>query len=71
MSNKENNKMKSVAYFYNEHYGSYFGVTQYSLNEDGTYKSGIPSGEYNKEDFDKNNIPYIGDKKENKNINYI
>ena len=72
MSNKENTKtMKSVAYFYNEHYGSYFGVTQYTLNEDGTYKSGIPSGEYTKENFDKNNIPYMGVKKENKNILYI
>ena len=63
--------MKSVAYFYDEHYGSYFGVTQFSINPDGSYKSGIPSGEYCKKDFDENNIPYMGEKKESKNINYI
>lgn len=67
----EKDKPESVAYFYNEHYGSYFGVTKYTLNDDGSYKSGIPSGEYNKAYFDENGVPYIGVKKENKNILYI
>lgn len=62
---------KTVAYFYNEHYGAYFGVTQYKLKEDGSYASGIASGIYDKEIMDKQGIPFMGVKKENPNILYL
>jgi hypothetical protein len=68
---KEKELQATVAYFYNEHYGSYFGVTQYTLNENGDYISGIPSGIYCKKTMEDNGIPYRGVKKENKEINYI
>ena len=62
---------KTIAYFYNEHYGSYFGVSSYSLKEDGTYDFGSATGVYCQETMDKHNIPYVGVKKENKNIDYL
>jgi hypothetical protein len=62
---------ETVAYFYNEHYGAYFGVTQYRANENGDYLGGIPSGVYCKETMDKAGIPYIGVKKETKGILYL
>ena len=62
---------KTIAYFYNEHYGCFFGVESYILKEDGTYLRGIPSGFYNEEKMKAANIPYIGVKTENKNIIYI
>ena len=39
--------------------------------KEGNYAGGIPSGVYNKEKMDLNKIPYLGVKKENKNINYL
>ena len=69
--NIQNTLEKTVAYFYNEHYGSYFGVVVYKLNSKGHYDCGIPSGCYDKELMDKHNIPYMGVKKENKNILYL
>ena len=62
---------KTIGYFYNEHYGSYFGVESYRLKQDGTHDCSIPSGVYDKARMDANNIPYLGEKKENKNILYL
>ena len=62
---------RTIAYFYNEHYGAYFGVESYQLKEDGTYLCGSPSGYYNEAKMKEANIPYIGIKTENKNILYI
>jgi hypothetical protein len=62
---------KTIAYFYNEHYGSYFGVESYKLKEDGTFDCGIASGVYCEEKMKANNIPYMGVKTENKDIQYL
>jgi hypothetical protein len=62
---------KTVAYFYNEHYGAYFGVINYQLEEDGSFKCGTPSGIYDQEAMEKKGIPFMGIKKENKNILYL
>ena len=62
---------ETIGYFYNEHYGSYFGVSKYTLNEDGTFLRGIPTGVYCKKTMDEHNIPYLGVKLENKNILYL
>lgn len=72
MSNFEVSAIKNtVAYFYNEHYGSYFGVSEYKLKEDGTYYCGIPTGIYCKKTMDENKIPYMGVLPANKNILYL
>lgn len=67
----QNNLEKTVAYFYNEHYGSYFGVISYQLKEDGSFDCGTPSGIYDKELMEEKGIPYMGVKKENANILYL
>ena len=62
---------KTIAYFYNEHYGSYFGVESYKLKADGTYDCGIPSGVCCEEKMKAANIPYVGVNAENPNILYL
>ena len=62
---------KTIAYFYNEHYGSYFGVSSYKLKSDGTYDCGSPTGVYSKKNMDDAGIPYMGVKTENKDILYL
>ena len=62
---------KTIAYFYNEHYGSFFGVSSYKLKDDGTFDCGSPTGVYCEETMKAANIPYMGVKTENPNILYL
>lgn len=62
---------RTIAYFYDEHYGSYFGVSSYQLKENGTFDCGIPTGVYCKKRMDEAGIPYMGVKTENKDILYL
>ncbi len=62
---------KTIAYFYNEHYGSFFGVSSYKLKADGTYDCGAPTGVYCEEKMKAAGIPYMGVKTENKDILYL
>ena len=62
---------RTIAYFYNEHYGSYFGVSSYKLKDNGNFDCGTPTGIYCKDAMDAAKIPYMGIKAENKDIMYL
>jgi hypothetical protein len=61
----------TIAYFYNEHYGSYFGVSSFKLKADGTYDCGTPTGVYDENKMKEAGIPYMGVKTESKTILYL
>lgn len=71
MKTKSLQLKNTVAYFYSEHYGGYFGVSSFELNPDGTFSCGIATGIYDKKLMDQAGIPFRGVKPENKNILYL